>query len=374
MNLPSDEILLNGITRWVGLETHTSDAAALDRIMGMVAGEASGFGAGIMRFPGKDGYGGHLLVKSPWRAAEMPYILTLSHLDTVHPKGTIDAALPIRRDGDKLYGPGVYDMKASAFIALQAMKTIAQARVSPPLAVWHLFTSDEEDGSHTSRALIEELGRNAKYCLVTEPARDGGKIVTARKGTGRFHLAVEGRAAHAGVRHQDGRSAIKELAHQILRLEAMTDYEREITINVGLAGGGTGSNVVPQFASAEIDMRVPDMKAAEETVAAIKALQPVTEGVKLTVTGGLNRPPFEQTAAAKALFDRAKQLAAEIGFDLVGMKTGGGSDANFIADKVATLDGLGADGAGAHTLEEHILVSSLQPRMKLIKRLYKTLD
>ncbi len=374
MKLPSDETLLDGIKRWVSLETHTSDAAALDRIMGMVAGETSGFGAGIMRFPGKNGRGGHLLVKSPWRATETPYILTLSHLDTVHPKGTIDEALPIRRDGDRLYGPGIYDMKAGAYIALQAMRTLAEARVSPPLAVWHLFTSDEEEGSHTSRALIEELGRGAKYCLVTEPARDGGKIVTERKGTGRFQLNVEGRASHAGVRHQDGRSAIRELAHQILKLEAMTDYGREITVNVGLVIGGTGSNVVPQFASAEIDLRIPSLEAGEEMVAAFKALKPITEGVKITVTGGLSRPPFEQTEASKDLFSKAKVLAAEIGFALVGVKTGGGSDANFIAGTVATLDGLGADGAGAHTLEEHILVSSLQPRMKLLQRLYETLD
>ena len=176
---------------------------------------------------------------------------------------------------------------------------------------------------------------------MTEPARNGGHVVTARKGVGRFTLKVEGRPAHAGARHWQGRSAVTELAHQIIALEAMTDYDREITVNVGEIRGGTGTNVVPQFAVAEIDLRVPTLAAAEEMVARITSLTPKTPDTKLTVTGGMNRPPFEQSPASKALFDHAAGLAAEIGFELVGETTGGGSDGNFIAHAVPTLDGLG---------------------------------
>ncbi|MBA5776857.1 M20 family metallopeptidase [Stappia sp. F7233] len=367
------EALLEGLLRWVKIETHTPAAANLDRLMGMVAGEASGFGAGIRRFPGRDGRGGHLLVTSPWGGNSAPYILVMSHLDTVHPLGTIEKALPVRRDGDKVYGPGIFDMKASAFIALAAMRELAEARATPPLPVWHLFTSDEEVGSQTSRDLIEDLAANAKYCLVTEPTRDRNEVVTARKGVGRFTISVEGRPSHSGVRHEEGRSAIRELAHQILQLEAMTDYERGITVNVGEITGGSGINVVPQFASAEVDLRVPTPALAEEMLTRIGGLQAVTPDVRVTVTGGMNRPPFDQSEGSRALFEHVRSIGAELGLELRGIHTGGGSDANFVADRVPVIDGLGALGNGAHTLDEHILVSSLVPRMTLMRRLYETL-
>lgn len=367
------EALLEGLLRWVGIETHTPAAANLDKLMGMVAGEASAFGAGIKRFAGRNGRGGHLLVTSPWGGNSAPYILVLSHLDTVHPLGTIENALPVRRDGDKVYGPGIFDMKASAYIALAAMRELAEDRVTPPLPVRHLFTSDEEVGSQTSRDIIEELAANAKYCLVTEPSRHKDEVVTARKGVGRFTVSAEGRPSHSGVRHEEGRSAIRELAHQILALEAMTDYGRGITVNVGEIKGGSGINVVPQFASAEVDLRVPTPAAAEEMLARINGLQAVTPDVRVTVTGGMNRPPFDQSEGSAALFRHVKSIGAELGLDLHGIGTGGGSDANFVAGRVPVIDGLGVVGNGAHTLDEHILVSSLIPRMALMRRLFETL-
>ncbi|MHC5653416.1 M20 family metallopeptidase [Stappia sp. ICDLI1TA098] len=372
MTLSSEE-LLAGLLDWVRIETHTPDTAGLNSLMDLVESQARAFGATCERFPGVDGHGDHLLVSSPWGDHSKPGVLLLSHLDTVHPKGTIDKDLPIRIEGDKCFGPGICDMKGGAYNGLAAMRAIAASGVTPPLAARILFTSDEEVGSPTSRALIEKIGDWAKYALVTEPARNGGHIVTARKGVGRFTLKVEGRPSHAGARHWQGRSAVTELAHQIIALEAMTDYDREITVNVGQITGGTGTNVVPQFASAEIDLRVPTLAAADEMVARISGLTPKTPDTKLIVTGGMNRPPFEQTAAGKDLFDRAEVLAREIGFELVGEKTGGGSDGNFIAQKVATLDGLGPDGDDVHTLNEHILVSTLAPRMQLLKRLMETL-
>lgn len=375
---PSTDDLLTGLLRWVRIETHTPDVAGINTLMDLVTQEAEAFGATCERFPGTAGYGDHLLVRSPWGDHSQPGILFLSHLDTVHPKGTIEKDLPIRIEGDACYGPGICDMKGGAYNGLAAMRTvtaaIARGAPAPALPMRILFTADEEVGSPTSRALIEEQAKSAKYALVTEPARNGGHIVTARKGVGRFTLRVEGRPAHAGARHWQGRSAVTELAHQIIALEAMTDYDRDITINVGQITGGSGTNVVPQHASAEIDLRVPTVAAAEEMVARITGLTPVTPDVTVTVTGGMNRPPFEKTPAIAALFDHAAGLAAEIGFELIDETTGGGSDANFIAASVPTLDGLGPDGDDVHTLNEHIYISSLLPRMQLMRRLVETLD
>lgn len=374
----SSEDLLAGLLDWVRIETHTPDVEGLNRLMDLVASQAEAFGATTERFPGRDGHGDHLLVRSPWGDHSKPGILFLSHLDTVHPRGTIERDLPVHVSGERCYGPGICDMKGGAYNGLAAMRTvaanIAAGGTPPALAVSILFTSDEEVGSPTSQALIERVGGAAKYALVTEPARNGGHVVTARKGVGRFTLKVEGRPAHAGARHWQGRSAVTELAHQIIALEAMTDYDREITVNVGEIRGGTGTNVVPQFASAEIDLRAPTLAAAEEMVARITGLTPKTPDTKLTITGGMNRPPFEQSAASKALFDHAARLADEIGFELIGETTGGGSDGNFIADKVPTLDGLGPDGDDVHTLNEHIFIPSLAERMQLMVRLIETLD
>jgi glutamate carboxypeptidase len=208
---------------------------------------------------------------------------------------------------------------------------------------------------------------------VTEPAREGGKIVTGRKGVGRFEVFIKGVPAHAGTRPQDGRSAIRELANVILALEAMNDLARGVTVNVGVVRGGTRPNVTPEEAYAEIDLRVPSFKDADEFVGKILALTSKTDGVTVKVTGGLNRPPYEKSNAGASLYEHAKTVATEIGFDLVDVHTGGGSDGNFTAAHTATLDGLGVDGKGAHTHYEQLYVSSLAPRARLLHRLYQTL-
>ena len=213
----------------------------------------------------------------------------------------------------------------------------------------------------------------ARYVLVTEPAREGGRIVTARKGAARFDIHFKGRPAHSGSRHQDGRSAIGEMAQQIIRLHAMTDYERGVTLNVGVASGGTRANVVAEEARIAVDMRLPTPALAEEMVARVRALTPVDPEIAITVTGGLNRPPYEKTPPIAALFDHAKGLAAEIGFALQDLKTGGGSDGNFCADLAPVLDGLGVDGKGGHTDYEQCYISSLVPRAMLLRRLMETL-
>jgi glutamate carboxypeptidase len=264
-------------------------------------------------------------------------------------------------------------MKGGAYLAYHAFRQLCANGRTSPLGITQLFVSDEEIGSPTSRALIEAEGHKAKYVLVTEPARDGGKIVTGRKGVGRFEVFVKGQPAHAGTRPQDGRSAIRELANVIQALEAMNDFKRGITVNVGVVRGGTRPNVVAEEAYAEVDLRVPGVAAAEEFVPKILGLKSRSDGITVKIVGDLNRPPYEKGNAGAALFEHAKGLAAEIGFELVDTFTGGGSDGNFTAAHTATLDGLGVDGKGAHTHYEQLYISSIEPRARLLYRLYQTL-
>ena len=264
-------------------------------------------------------------------------------------------------------------MKGGAYLAYHAFRQVCADGAQPPLGITQLYVSDEEIGSPTSRALIESEGRKAKYVLVTEPARDGGKIVTGRKGVGRFEVFIKGVPSHAGTRPEDGRSAIRELGHVIQTLEAMNDPARGITVNVGVVRGGTKPNVIAEEAYAEVDLRVPTMSDSEELTAKILNLKSRTEGVTVKVVGELNRPPYEKGNAGAALYEHAKTIAAEIGFDLVDTSTGGGSDGNFTAPHTATLDGLGVDGQGAHTHYEQMYISSIEPRARLLYRLYQTL-
>ncbi|MCK1326191.1 MULTISPECIES: M20 family metallopeptidase [unclassified Bradyrhizobium] len=365
------QTILDGIRRWVEVETPTDTPEQVNKLVSMVAEQYRDLPVTLERIAGVDGCGDHLVARSTW-GQDRPGILVLSHLDTVHPMGFIER-LPFKVEGDSAFGPGIYDMKGGAYIAHHAFRALCATADRRPLGITHLFTSDEEIGSPTSRALIETEGRKAKYVLVTEPAREGGKIVTGRKGVGRFEVFIKGVPAHAGTRPQDGRSAIRELANVILALEAMNDLARGVTVNVGVVRGGTRPNVTPEEAYAEIELRVPSFKDADEFVGKILALTSKTDGVTVKVTGGLNRPPYEKSNAGASLYEHAKTVATEIGFDLVDVHTGGGSDGNFTAAHTATLDGLGVDGKGAHTHYEQLYVSSLAPRARLLHRLYQTL-
>jgi glutamate carboxypeptidase len=366
--------IIEGIQRWVETESPTRNAAAVNRMIDVVQSDVIGHPLVTERVPGQQGLADSLIVRSD-AAASSPGILILSHIDTVHPIGTLTGPLPFRRDGERLFGPGIYDMKGGAYLALDAFRHVMQAGTGR-LPITHVFTPDEEIGSPTSRALIEAEARRARYVLVTEPARDGGKVVTSRKGVGRFEIRTTGVPAHSGSRHQDGRSAIKEMARQILAIEAMTDYARGVTTTVGLVSGGTAPNVIPRHCHATADLRVRDDAAGREFEAKILGLQPVEAGVKVEVTGGMNRPPFEKTPQIDALFRHAQALARDIGFALEHTAmTGGGSDGNFTAALgVPTLDGLGIDGDGAHTEWEHGFVSSIAPRTLLMRRLLETLQ
>src|SRR3990170_652 len=363
--------ILDGIRKWVEIETPTEAPAQVNKLATMVADGYRDLPARIERVAGQSGCGDHLVARSSW-GQETPGILVLSHLDTVHPLGFIER-LPFRIEGDSAFGPGIYDMKGGAYLAYHALAQLCASGERSALGITHIYVSDEEIGSPTSRALIEAEGRKAKYVLVTEPARDGGKIVTGRKGVARFDIAIKGVPAHAGTRPEDGRSAIRELANVILTLEAMNDLKRGISVNVGVVRGGSRPNVIAEEAYAEVDLRVPTIADADDLVARILNLKSRTEGVSVKVSGELNRPPYEKGNAGAALYEHAKTLAAEIGFDLVDTFTGGGSDGNFTARHTATLDGLGVDGQGAHTHYEQMYISSIEPRTRLLYRLYQTL-
>jgi glutamate carboxypeptidase len=363
--------ILDGIRRWVEIETPTEAPDQVNRLASMVAEGYRDLPATVERFAGHSGCGDHILARSSW-GQHQPGILVLSHLDTVHPLGFIER-LPFRIEGDSAFGPGIYDMKGGAYLAYHAFRQLCASDDRSPLGVTQLYVSDEEIGSPTSRALIEAEGRKAKFVLVTEPARDGGKIVTGRKGVARFEISIKGVPAHAGSRPQDGRSAIRELAYVIDTLEGMNDIKRGVTVNVGVVRGGTRPNVIAEEAYAEVDLRVPTIADADELVPRILGLQSRTQGVSVKVVGELNRPPYEKSNAGAALYEHARELAAEIGFDLVDTATGGGSDGNFTAPHTATLDGLGVDGQGAHTHYEQMYISSIEPRARLLHRLFQTL-
>jgi glutamate carboxypeptidase len=364
-------IILDGIRRWVEIETPTDAPEQVNKLADIVADGYRGLPATVERIAGNGGCGDHLVARSAW-GQDAPGILVLSHLDTVHPLGFIDR-LPFSIQGDAAFGPGIYDMKGGAYLAYHAFRQLCANGALSPLGVTQLFVSDEEIGSPTSRALIEAEGQKAKYVLVTEPARDGGKIVTGRKGVGRFEVFIKGRPAHAGTRPHDGRSAVRELANVIQTLEAMNDVKRRITVTVGVVRGGTRPNVIPEEAYAQVDLRMPTIADADELVPKILGLKSRSEGVTVKVVGGLNRPPYEKGNAVAALYEHAKGLAADIGFALVDTFTGGGSDGNFTAPHTATLDGLGVDGKGAHTNHEQLYISSIEPRARLLYRLYQTL-
>lgn len=372
------EEILGGIRTWIEIESPSDIPEAMARMAAQIQADYEAIGVKVERIPGTEGMGDHLLVTAsaqcPSELADGNGILVLSHMDTVHPMGTLAGSLPYRVEGDRAYGPGAEDMKGGTYLALAAIRQLQREGGRTKLPIRHLIVSDEEMGSATSREFIEREAQRAKYVLVTEPARSGGKIVTARKGCGDFKVTVKGLAAHAGVEHHLGRNAICEMARQILAIESMTDYKRELTVSVGVIKGGTRSNVVPDEAVIEVDVRVPNPQIGAEITQRMFALKPYDPECQVIVEGGVGRPGYEKTPGIAALFEHAKVLAAEIGFDLQDLKTGGGSDGNFTASYAPTLDGLGVDGDGGHTLEERLYISSIVPRMRLMMRMMETLE
>jgi len=345
----------------VRLESPSTDKAAVDRCGAALAAMLREAGAAVERLPQAQ-RGDHILARV--EGVGEP-VLILGHFDTVWPIGTLER-MPVRRDGDRLVGPGTFDMKAGLAIALSAMQALLATR-TPHAPMTLLWTTDEEIGSATSRATIELEARKSRAVYVLEPALPGGALKTARKGCGEFDIVVHGVAAHAGLDPGKGASAIHELAAQIAAIERLQDLPNGISVNVGVITGGTRPNVVAEVARAVVDARAPTQEAASRVESAMRSLQPVNSRTRLTISGGFERPPMERTPASRELFARARAVASSLGRDLGEGSAGGGSDGNFTsAAGVPTLDGLGAVGDGAHAAHEHIEISSLPWRAALL--------
>jgi glutamate carboxypeptidase len=358
-------------TRWlVEQESMSREADATRQIAGRLGETLASTGADVELLDDAH-YGSTLRARfGDHRNAENgKQLLVVGHLDTVWPLGTL-AARPFRVEDGRAYGPGIFDMKAGVMIAsfsMRALKALSRVTKRPTTL---LMTCDEETGSHFSRDIIEDEARRTHAALVLEPPIPGGTIKTGRKGVGEFELIIRGRPAHAGNDPRAGISAITELAHQILAINKLCDYERGTTLNVGVARGGVLSNVIAAEAHAFIDMRFQTVEEGTRIMKAMSGLQPVLEGARLEVIGGINRPPLVRTSETGVLFEQARTLASEIGFELKEGSVGGGSDGNFIAALgVPVLDGLGVDGAGAHAEHEHIIISDIPRRAALLTRL-----
>ncbi len=370
----SAEALLAELTQWVSIESPTYDAAAVDRMEAFIAERISALGFAVEKLSGRDGLGGILRCRLPGRR-NGPGILMIAHADTVHPVGTLAAKLPIRRDGDRCYGPAIYDMKGGTVIALAALKAVLD-KGRPELPVTIIINPDEEIGSPTSRALIEEEAKAHKYVLIPEPAKGPrGEVTTGRHAFQRFFLTTHGRPAHSGWTNKDGRSAVRIMAQIVEELESRSDFDNGPTYAVSVIHGGQWVNCVPMTCTAQALCVARNMDTFHEIGRVMDGLVGVRADVRIEVERGPVRPLWTAHGPTMGLYERARRIAGEIGFELPHGQHGGGSDGNFTgALGIATLDGLGVMGGGAHTHEEHILVSSLVPRATLLARLIAELD
>jgi len=361
--------LLETVEALVRLESPTTDKAAVDRCGAVLADRLQAMGGRVTRLP-RAHRGDHLLAEFGCGSSQ---VLLLGHFDTVWPIGTL-ARMPLVQSEGRLHGPGVFDMKAGIAIAMLATRALLETGVPLAHRLVMMWTTDEEIGSATSRAAIEDEARRSEAVLVLEPSLPGGAVKTSRKGCGEYEIVVRGIAAHAGIDPARGASAIHELAHQVVRVEQLQDLGRGISVNVGRISGGERTNVIAEEARALVDVRAPTRADAARIDSALHALTPLDERTTLTVGGGINRPPLERTDHVARLYNRARAVARELGQDLAEGGTGGGSDGNFTAALgVPTLDGLGAIGDGAHALHEHVAIEPLPDRAVLVAGLIAAL-
>lgn len=363
--LANHEWLLELIGALVAIESPSDDQAAVNRCGTELSARLEALGGKVTHVPSARA-GDHLRAcfgKGPRQ------ILLLGHFDTVWPVGQLKQ-MPIKREGGKLYGPGVFDMKAGIGLAMLATRALVERDELNDCQVVMLWTTDEEVGSLTSRALIETEAAKSDAVLVFEPSLPGGGLKTSRKGVGQFEMIARGVSAHAGLDPGKGVSAIRELARQIIALDDLQDPANGVTLTAGIVSGGTRANVVPAEARATIDARAITKADADRVQRAMRALKPLLAGAKVEVTGGFDRPPLERTPAVVKLFEQAKAVAADIGVVLEEGSAGGGSDGNFTAAiGIPTLDGFGAIGDGAHALHEHVDIDALVPRAATIAAL-----
>jgi glutamate carboxypeptidase len=347
-------------------ESPSLDPAAQRRAFSILDCAFTEAGYAVRRVNGAPG-GDHLYARPRDRPRGAPYQLVIGHLDTVWPVATLEA-MPVRREGDRLFGPGSYDMKAGLVQAVFALRALRAAGLSPEVTPVLVVNADEETGSDDSERLFRRLARSAARAFVLECGHGPeGRLKIARKGAGRYRLTVTGRAAHSGTGFERGSSAILELSHQIQRLFALNDPARGVTVNVGTVDGGLRSNVVASQATASLSVRVPTTADAQALEQAMRALRPVVDGCSVGVEGGMVRPPMEPTPRNRALLATAQRLGRELGLELgdAGL-VGGSSDANTASLYTATLDGLGPVGDGAHAADEHVRISSVAERAALL--------
>lgn len=355
----------------VELESPSTDEARLRAVAAWLAAELAGAGGDVDTVD-VPGVGEHVVARFPGSGADVEPVVVLGHMDTVHAVGSFDPVFRVE-DG-RARGPGVFDMKGGWACVLEALARLREEGVRPRRPLVVLATCDEETGSESSRSLIEETAAGARAVLVPEPPLPGGAAKTRRKGVGWYRLEVGGRAAHAGVDPENGVNALVELAHHVLAVTGLADPGAGTTLSVGEAGGGTAANVVPASAWAVVDVRFATAGEGRRVDAALRALRPRLDGATLRVTGGVNRPPVERTDANAALYELARGLAADSGWELGEGSTGGGSDGSFTAGMgVPTLDGIGPAGGGAHTLDERVHVDDLPRRVALYRGLLETL-
>ena len=379
------DTMIADITKWVELESPSDNKPAVNKMVNIAEGWFKKMNFTCERIGNRIGEGGIpvadvLIAKSPWGhngdKPNQPGIIVTGHVDTVHPIGELKTN-PVRIDGDKFYGPGLYDMKAGVYMAMTALEHVTKNETCN-LPVTFILVPDEEIGTHSCSDIIAEYAKQNKYTLVFEPAREGGKVVTSRRGTGDIFITVHGKSAHAGNQLSQGRNAIVEMATNVIpKITPLVDPKMEYgeySTSIGTINGGTVANAVPEQCSIVVDIRSNSIEKMDYIVETLYALKPSSPDFKYEITGGANRGPWPDTKQHQDLFNIAKEQAKTLGIDLVGMHAGGGSDGNFTANVgCATLDGLGIDGAGAHTSNEHGIVSSIIPRTALAVKILEIL-
>ncbi|HRK18567.1 MAG TPA: M20/M25/M40 family metallo-hydrolase, partial [Hyphomicrobiaceae bacterium] len=369
----SAEPILARLLELVKIESPTYDPAAVNRMEDALARQISELGFSIERIPGRDGLGDILVARRAGKVAG-PGLLMIAHADTVHPVGTITGPLPIRRDGDRCYGPAIYDMKGGTVMMLEALRAVL-ARPNFQRDITIIINPDEEIGSPTSRDVIEAEARRASHTLVPEPAKGPtGEVTTGRHAFQRFFLTTHGRPAHSGWTNKDGRSAVRIMAQLVEELESKSDYDNSPTYAVSVFHGGQWVNCVPMTCTAQALCVSRDDAKFAEIGRVMDQIVGVRNDVRIEVKRGPVRPLWTASSGTMQLYESARAIARDLGFDLPHGQHGGGSDGNFTgALGIPTLDGLGVMGNGAHTHEEHILVSSLVPRTTMLARLIETL-
>lgn len=372
-NLPFDsETMLQGLRNWVECESPTWDRDAVNRMLDLAARDMAIMGASIERIAGRQGFGDVIRARFPHPNQGEPGILIAGHFDTVHPLGTLEK-LPFRREGGKCFGPGIFDMKGGSYLALEAIRQLQRAAFTTPLPITVLFTPDEEVGTPSTRDIIEAEAARNKYVLVPEPGRSNNGVVTGRYAIARFDLEATGKPSHAGATLSSGRSAIREMARRIIEIDGMTSDD--CTFSVGIVHGGQWVNCVATTCTGEALSMAKRQADLDRGVERMLALSGTANDVTFKVARGVTRPVWEPDAGTMALYEKARGIARELGFDLPHASAGGGSDGNFTgAMGIPTLDGLGVRGADAHTLNEHIEVESLAERGRLMAGLLATLE